>query len=260
MTSRMAGKVAIITGGGGGIGAATGELFCAQGAAVLLVDRDAQALEATLQRIRASNPGARVDGCSSDITDHSDAAEAARFALEKFGRLDVLVNNAAVRNTDTIANGDSAEWERVFGVNVIGALNMCRAALPALRKSGRASVVIVSSCYAVRGRKGFAAYDASKAALLAMTNNLAAEEAEHGIRVNAVCPGGTLTPFTIGRGRARGKTEDEMRADTRTDSLLARWAEPIEVAYPILFLTSDEASYITGATLMVDGGAPAAFK
>lgn len=260
MTSRMAGKVAIISGGGGGIGAATGELFCAQGAGVLLVDRDAQALEATLQRIRAANPGARVDACSADITDHSDAAEAARFALEKFGRLDVLVNNAAVRNTDTIVNGDSAEWERVFGVNVIGALNLCRAALPALRKSGRASVVNVSSCYAVRGRKGFAAYDASKAALLAMTNNLAAEEAEHGIRVNAVCPGGTLTPFTIGRGRARGKSEDEMRADTRTDSLLARWAEPIEVAYPILFLASDEASYITGATLMVDGGAPAAFK
>lgn len=256
----MAGKAAIITGGGGGIGEAAGGLFCAEGAKVLLVDRDAAALATAAQRLREANAKAQVEVFAADLTDARQAAEAARFAAAKFGAIHVLVNNAAVRNTDTIFDGDPAEWQRVLGTNVLGTLNITRAVLPALRESGKsggkASVVIVSSCYAIRGRKGFAAYDATKAALLAMTRNLACEEAEHGIRVNAVCPGGTLTPFTIGRGKARGRTEAEMRADRRGESLLQRWAEPVEIAYPILFLASDEASYVTGATLMVDGGTP----
>lgn len=258
MAARMAGKVAIITGGGGGIGAATAALFCEHGARVLLVDSNAAALEATAARLRQAHPDAALDIYPADITDHADALEAARFALEKFGEINVLVNNAAVRNTDTVFDGDGAEWERVLSVNVLGTLNMTRAALPALRACGRASIVNLSSCYAVRGRKGFAAYDASKSALLAMTRTLAAEEAEHGVRANAVCPGGTLTPFTIGRAQARGRTEAEMRADKRSDSLLRRWAEPVEVAYPVLWLASDEASFVTGVTLMVDGGTPAA--
>ncbi len=113
----------------------------------------------------------------------------------------------------------------------------------------------VSSCYGVRGRAGFAAYDASKAALIAVTRSLAAEAAPQ-VRANAVCPGGTLTPFTVGRAAARGRSEDQMRAEPKADSLLKRWAEPREVAYPILWLASDEASYVNGAVLMVDGGAP----
>ena len=259
MGTRLAGRTALITGAAGGIGAATAALFAQQGARVLLVDRDADLLAATAAGLPAAS-AARVATCTADIARADDAGRAVRQALDAFGALDVLVNNAAVRNTDTIAQADGAQWERVFGVNVLGTLNLCRAALPALRRAGRASVVNVSSCYAVRGRKGFAAYDASKAAILAMTRNLAAEEAEHGIRVNAVCPGGTLTPYTVGRARARGRIESELRADRKTDSLLARWAEPAEVAYPILFLASDEASFITGEALMVDGGAPAAFR
>jgi meso-butanediol dehydrogenase/(S,S)-butanediol dehydrogenase/diacetyl reductase len=97
-------------------------------------------------------------------------------------------------------------------------------------------------------------YDATKAALLSLTRTLAFEEAEHGVRANAVCPGGTLTPFTAGRGAARGETPEEMANEVRSDSLLRRWARPEEIAYPVLWLASDESSYMTGATIMVDGG------
>ena len=115
-------------------------------------------------------------------------------------------------------------------------------------------MVNVSSAWAYRSRQNFGAYDASKAGLLAVTRTLAAEEAKHNLRVNAICPGSTLTPFTIGRWAARGRSEEELRAEPKTDCLLQRWAEPQEIAYPILWLSSDEASYITGATLMVDAG------
>lgn len=235
----MAGKVALITGAAGGIGAAVGELFREHGAKVLLVDQA---------------PG--IDLFAADVTNPADADRAVAFALEKFGALDVLINNAAYRNTDTVADADLDEWRKVLETNLLGAVNFSKAALPALRAAGKASIVNVSSCYAVRGRQGFAAYDASKAALLALTRTLAAEEAPHGIRVNAVCPGGTLTPFTLARARTRGRTETELRAERKSDALLGRWAEPLEIAYPILWLASDEASYVTGATLIVDGGQP----
>lgn len=246
MTQRMAGKVALITGAAGGIGAAVGALFLEHGAKVLLID---QAFDK-----RAPQPGLEL--LTADVTKPADADRAVAYALEKFGTLNVLVNNAAYRNTDTVADANLDEWRKVLETNLLGAVSFSKAALPALRAAGNASIVNVSSCYAVRSRQGFAAYDASKAALLALTRTLAVEEADHGIRVNAVCPGGTLTSFTIGRAKTRGKTETDLRAERKGDSLLKRWAEPLEVAYPILWLASNEASYVTGATLMVDGGHP----
>jgi len=246
VAERMAGKVALITGGAGGIGTAVGELFREHGAKVLLVD---QAIGE-----RAPQPG--IELLAADVTKPADADRAVAFALEKFGTVNVLINNAAYRNTDTVADADLDEWRKVLETNLLGAVNFTKAALPALRTAGKASIVNVSSCYAVRGRQSFAAYDTSKAALLALTRTLAAEEASHGIRVNAVCPGGTLTPYTIGRARTRGRSEADLRAQPKGDTLLKRWAEPLEIAYPILWLASDEASYVAGATLMVDGGQP----
>lgn len=254
MAGRMAGKAAVITGGGGGIGAAVGELFCAEGGQALLVDSNADALAATAAAIRERVPSARVVHLAADVTNPDDAAKAVRTAVDAFGALHVLVSNAAVRNLDSIENANIAEWEKVMSVNLLGAVGFCRAALPELRKQKGASVVIVSSCYATMGRKGFGAYDASKAALLSLTRTLAWEEAPHGIRVNAVCPGGTLTPFTFGRAKGRGKSEADLRAEKKSDSLLGRWAEPREIAYPVLWLASDEGSYVTGHSLMVDAG------
>jgi meso-butanediol dehydrogenase/(S,S)-butanediol dehydrogenase/diacetyl reductase len=250
----MAGKVALITGAAGGIGSATGELFCEQGARVMLVDRDADALDQAAAAIMSRVPGAAVRVCVADVSRPDHAADAVERAVAAFGSLDVLVNNAGIRYIDPIAEADLDKWQAVLSVNLLGALNFSKAATKELRKRGGASVVNVSSAYAVIGRKGFGAYDASKAALLAFTRTLAWEEAEHGVRVNAVCPGSTITPFSIKRGAARGLTETEMRSEVKTDSLLRRWADPKEIAYPILWLASDEASFVTGAALMADGG------
>jgi 2-hydroxycyclohexanecarboxyl-CoA dehydrogenase len=251
---RLEGKVALITGGGAGIGAATARLFCTEGAAVLLVDADASALADTAKRIARDIRGARVATRAADVADEPEAAKAVKQALAAFGRLDVLVNNAAMRNYSAIASASRVEWQGVVGVNLIGAAGYCKAALPALRASGRASIVNVSSCHAVTGRKGMGLYDATKAALLALTRTLAFEESAHGVRANAVCPGSTLTEFHVARARAAGKSVAKLKTERKDTSLLGRWAAPEEIAWPILWLASDEASFITGATLMVDGG------
>jgi 2-hydroxycyclohexanecarboxyl-CoA dehydrogenase len=137
---------------------------------------------------------------------------------------------------------------------MIGNANFCRAALPHLRQAGKGSIVNVSSCYAVKGRKGMALYDATKAAMIAMTRTLAFEETQYGIRANVICPGSTLTDFHVNRTVSAGKSVEELKTQRQDTSLLGRWADPIEMAFPILWFASDEASFITGTTLVVDGG------
>ena len=251
---RMNDKVALVTGAGAGIGAAAAMLLSREGAAVLLVDANAQALERTLAAIREAQPEARILGVAADVKDEAAALRAVGQCVERWGRLDALVNNAAMRNYATIADATAQDWQAIVAVNLVGMANYCKAALPALRRSRRASVVNVSSCYAVTGRKGMALYDATKAAQLAFTRSLAFEEAPHGIRANAVCPGSTLTEFHVGRAQGAGKSVDQLRSERNDTSLVGRWADPLEIAYPILWLASDEASFITGTTLMVDGG------
>ena len=236
--NRLSGRKALITGGGAGIGAATAALFRDEGAAVFVVD---------------AHPGQGVD-FAADVADEAKAFEAVKKALAAFGGLDVIVNNAAMRNYAAIGEATSAEWQAVVGVNLVGAANYCRAALPALRKSGKGAIVNVSSCYGVASRKGMALYDASKAGLLSLTRTLAHEEIAHGVRANAVCPGSTLTDFHVNKAKAAGKDVGKLKAERDTTSLIGRWAAPQEIAWPILWLASDEASFVTGATLMVDGG------
>jgi meso-butanediol dehydrogenase/(S,S)-butanediol dehydrogenase/diacetyl reductase len=252
--ARLHGKVALITGGGAGIGAATAALFAAEGAAVMLVDASDDALERCARLVAKQVPGARVASLVADVADAGSAERAVQTALAQFGRLDVLVNNAAMRNNAALADASPAEWQAMVGVNLIGAAGFCKAALPALRRAGHASIVNVSSCYAVSGRKGMGLYDATKAALLALTRTLAFEEAAHGVRANAVCPGSTLTDFHLNKAQAAGKSLELLKTQRQHTSLLGRWAEPVEIARPILWLASDEASFITGTTLMVDGG------
>jgi len=226
---RLEGKAALITGGGAGIGAATAKIFRKEGASVLVVDQ---------------KPG--KDVFTADVADPKAAAAAVAKAVSAFGRLDILVNNAAMRNYSAVADATPEEWRAVLDVNLLGAAAYARAALPALRKSGKGAIVNVSSCYALTGRKGMAIYDASKAALIALTRSLAHEEAARGIRVNAVCPGSPYTEFHRKRGLGKNARDD--------NSLAGRWAAPEEIAWPILWLASDEASFITGVALPVDGG------
>jgi 2-hydroxycyclohexanecarboxyl-CoA dehydrogenase len=231
---RLQNKSCLITGGGPGIGAATAKLFRQEGAKVFVVDAKA---------------GEGVDF----VGDVSDASLANEF-LKKVGTLDVLVCNAAMRNYSALGDATPEEWQKVVGVNLLGAANYVRAALPLLRKSGKGAIVLVSSVYGVAGRKGMGLYDATKAGLLAMTRTLAHEEAPHGIRANAVCPGSTLTDFHVNKAKAAGKDVEKLKRERDDTSLLGRWAAPEEIAYPILWLASDEASFITGTHLMVDAG------
>lgn len=252
--TRLASKSALITGGGGGIGAACARIFCAEGAVVTLVDSSAEALARIAEALSADFPRAIVTTVVADVSNPDQAVEAVQQALRANGRLDILVNNAAMRNYSAVADAQPSEWQAMIGVNLVGTANYCKAALPALRRSGKGSIVNVSSCYAVTGRKGMGIYDATKAGMLALTRTLAFEESAAGVRANAVCPGSTLTDFHLAKAKTAGKSVETLSGERQDTSLLARWANPEEIAWPILWLASDEASFITGTTLMVDGG------
>ncbi|OYU47857.1 MAG: short-chain dehydrogenase [Rhizobiales bacterium PAR1] len=245
---RLERKVALITGGGGGIGSAAGEVFCREGARVALIDMSAEVLNEAVTRIRAAVPGADVHGFVADLGREDEANRVVQQIVDVLGSVDILVNNVGIRRYDAVEDAAWDKWDDILRVNVLSYVSMVRAALPALRKSGRGSIVNVASTGAVFGRKGMAAYDSSKAALLALTRTIAHEEAEHGIRANTICPGYTRTVFHLNR-----------LGEAAVDSIvppcvMKRWADPKEMAFPLLWLASDEASYITGANIMVDGG------
>ena len=251
--ARLSGRTALITGGAAGIGAATARLFLAEGARVFLLDLDGDTLARTLVALR-SIPGGSAAGFVADIADPAATEEAVARCLAEFGALDILVNNAARRHHGAVADATAQDWHTLLAVNLSGSAGCCRAALPALRRSGRGAIVNVSSCYGITGRKGMGLYDASKAGLLALTRTLAHEEAPHGVRANAVCPGPTLTEFHVERSRQQGLDDDTLKAARKDVTLMGRWGRAEEIAAPILWLASSEASYITGSHLMVDGG------
>lgn len=257
MSGRLAGRSAFITGAAGGIGAATARLFLAEGASVALADRDPDALAAIEHALLQEPPTVdrrAVMTVVVDVTDEGSVAAALDTAIAALGRLDILVNNAAARNYARLDAADARSWEAVLGVNLVGAQTCARLALPHLRASGAGAIVNVSSAFALIGRRGMGQYDASKAGLVALTRVLAAEEAANGVRVNAVCPGSVLTGYTRGRAAARGMSDADLVERGAFPSLMRRWGLPEEIAAPILWLASPEASFITGAVLAVDGG------
>ena len=187
-----------------------------------------------------------------------DIARAKAFtAAAYFGGLDILVNVAGVRVYGALADAEPDSWDSILAVNLMATVHCCRAAIPLLRSRG-GSIVNVSSVFGVTGRAGMGQYDVTKAAVVSLSRTLAIEEVGNGIRVNAVCPGPTITPFHIERAKARGVSEEELRRTGAQHTLMKRWAEPREVAHTILFLACDEASFVTGTALVVDGGASAA--
>jgi 2-hydroxycyclohexanecarboxyl-CoA dehydrogenase len=254
MAGRLDGKVAIVTGGAGGIGSATGRLFCEEGARVVLVDRDAEAMQSVCAGIRSSVPGAELVEVIADLGEEASAATIVAETKRAFGRIDVLVNNAGIRAYEPLAEAKSETWQKILAINLLSYAYLAREALPDLRASGRGSIVNVSSTHAMNPRAGMGQYDVTKAGIVSMTRTLAFEEARHGVRVNAVCPGATLTPFHLRRAETRGLSRQDLDEEAATTCLLRRWADPREIAYPILWLASDEASYVTASTLMADGG------
>ena len=244
-------QVALVTGGGAGIGLATVRRLASEGARVGLLDWSEQDLERALAELRRD--GAEVIGVAGDPAG-ADVCEAAVGAvLERWDRLDVLVANAGVRAFGSLTEARDEDWERVLGVNLRGVANACVAAAEGMRAChSRGAMVLVSSANSLIGRASMPIYDAAKAGVLSLARSLAVELAPEGIRVNSVCPGFTVTDFHIRRAEAAGRTADDLRASL--SGLFKRPAEPAELAAAIAFLASGDASYITATNLMVDGG------
>jgi len=255
MTGRMAGRVALVTGGGGGIGEATARLFAEEDGAVALVDVDARAAQTAAGAIAAALPKASVLPLGADLAREAESRRVVAETVHHFGALHALVNVAGVRVYAPLAEASEEDWRRILDVNVLATTFCAKAALPSLRAAKDATIVNVSSVFGVIGRAGMGQYDTTKAAVLGFTRALAVEEAPHGVRVNAVCPGGTITRYHIARAAQQGVSEAELRrARAHDNGLFGRWAEPREIAHPILFLSCSESSFITGITLMVDAG------
>jgi 2-hydroxycyclohexanecarboxyl-CoA dehydrogenase len=245
-------RVAIITGAGSGIGRACALKFARAGCAVVVSDLNEKGAVDTHQRIAQS--GGESLYCVTDITKDDQCRALAQSALDGWGRIDMLVANAGVQIGGDLLEATQDEWETIMGVNSTGTARSCKAVLPAMVSQQKGSIVITSSVNAVTATPGMPIYDMSKAAVLGLMRSLAADYGDKGIRVNAVCPGNTITDFHINRMAERGISEDQIRDMTRGYALLNRAAEPAEIANAIYFLASEEASFITGQALCVDGG------
>ena len=229
-------------------------MFCEEGARVALIDLPGSPLAEVAASIREKVPVAEVLEITADASEEAAATTIVADTLKAFGALDVLVNIAGIRSYEPLAEAKAETWQRILSVNLLSYAYLAREALPELRRSGRGAIVNVSSTHAVNPRVGMGQYDVTKAGILSMTRTLAFEEAPNKVRVNAVCPGLTLTPFHVARAKEVGRTEEDLRNEISDHNLQKRWADPREVAFPILWLASDEASFMTASTLMVDAG------
>jgi dihydroanticapsin dehydrogenase len=255
MGERVKDKVAVITGGAAGIGQASALLFAEEGARVVVADVDREQGERTAAEIDAKGGRALFVAC--DVSKEEDARNLCDETLRAFGRIDILVNNAAVfvlKGLDATVE----DWHRSLGVNVIGTSMVSRYASEAMKRNedgkGHGAIVNLGSISAFAAQPQFVAYSATKAAIIQMTRNMAMDLAPHNIRVNCVCPGTIITQATENHRKKLGITLDQFIAETGPLHLLNRVGHPREVAYGILFLASDEASFVTGTHLMVDGG------
>jgi meso-butanediol dehydrogenase / (S,S)-butanediol dehydrogenase / diacetyl reductase len=247
------GQVCIVTGGAAGIGRACVELFVKQGFRVIAADVDGEAAEAAAADIRQRTGGEAI-GFACDVASAQACQNVAHEALTRWGRIDALVGNAGVQTPGRLLDATDADWSRLVDVNLKGIVNCARAVLPAMIERHAGRIVLVSSINAVRAPAGMTLYDMTKAGVLGIMRSLAVDHGRDGIRVNAVCPGATLTDHHIRAAAARGVSEAELRKRTEGYALLGRVAEPAEIAAAIHFLASDAASFVTGATLVVDGG------
>ena len=240
------GRVGLVTGAGSGIGRATARLLAARGAAVVAGDVDLKSAAATVELIREA--GGRAEPCRVDVTRADEVDGAVGLARQGFDRLDVVINCAGILRQSPLETTSEAEWQEVLAVNLTGAFLVTRAALAALRAGGGGALVHVASRAAIRAKEHHGAYSAAKAGILQLTQMAALEGAPHGIRVNCVCPGFVDTPMTRdGYGAGAPDAWSQICP-------LGRPGTPEDVARAMLFLASDEAAFITGVALPVDGG------
>ena len=249
MNGRFAGRSVIVTGGGRGIGQATARAFAAEGADVLVLGRTVADLEDTVAQITADGGQAWLLPC--DVTDEAQVDGAAARAAARWGRIDVLVNNAGIDDDTPFLEIDRSRWRDVIDTNLTGVFLMSQAVAREMAKAGRGVILHTASIDASGGDGPYAAYNASKAGLLGLNRTLALELAAHGIRSNCVSPGFTHTVMTE---RAVGPKLLEYLNGSFARVPMKRLVKPDEIAQAFLFLASDQASAITGIDLRVDGG------
>jgi NAD(P)-dependent dehydrogenase (short-subunit alcohol dehydrogenase family) len=248
---RLDGRVAIVTGGGAGIGAATAELFAEEGARVVIAEWTTGAGEAVAARI--GSVGGEAVAVAADVSLAADVARVVDAAMTRWGTVDVLVNNAGVELKVPLDETPEADWDRVMAVNLKSAFLMCKAVMPIMKAQRRGAVVMNSSVGNYIAAVNSAAYGASKAGLMALVRGMALEMAPYGVRVNAVCPGVIDTPMNA-RNLARAADPEAMRRSWYDVTPLGYLGTPRDVAYAILFLACDESRFITGTPLVIDGG------
>jgi NAD(P)-dependent dehydrogenase (short-subunit alcohol dehydrogenase family) len=256
VTGRLAGRVGAITGGGGGIGRAGALRFAAEGAALVLLDLDQAGTGGTVADIRAA--GGTAVALGGDCAAEADVQAAVRAAVDTWGKLDLLWANAGIGVSKTVPETTLAEWERVVAVNLTGAFLLAKYGIPELTRAGGGTMVISGSANSFSADRRWAAYCATKGALLMLCKALALDHAGDGVRVNIVCPGSVTTPLHERwlREHAQGPYDEALAADTAAHPL-GRLGTPREVADAALFLSCDESSFITGSSLAVDGGVTA---
>ncbi len=252
---RLRGKVAVITGAASGIGMGTAEVFAEHGARLVLVDLDAKGLAGVVGQLKAG--GAEVVGIKGDVSHRSTAVEAIGAALQQYGRIDVVFNNAGVMYSGAFHELDDDTWDRVLDVNLRGTYFFCRGAIPYMLKQGGGSIINMSSVMATLTEPGYEAYTTSKAGIIGLTKAIAVSYAEKGIRCNCICPGWVDTPMNRRLAEELGGIE-RLNVLIKQQQPNGRMLSTREVAYAALFLASDEASGVTGAALYVDGGASSA--
>jgi NAD(P)-dependent dehydrogenase (short-subunit alcohol dehydrogenase family) len=252
---RLENKVALITGAGSGIGRESALLFAREGARIVVADVNDQAGQAVVEELKAA--GGEAVYVHSDVSKAADAAGMIRTAEESFGRLDVVFNNAGIshpKDDDAVATEEDV-WDLTMNINLKGVFLGCKYGIPALRRAGGGSIINTASFVAILGAATpQLAYTASKGGVLAMTRELATIHARENIRVNALCPGPLRTPLLM-----KYLDTEEKRQRRLVHIPMGRFGEAHEIAKAALFLASDESSFTTGATFLVDGGITAAY-
>lgn len=241
--------VAIVTGGGSGIGRATAKRFASEGAQVVVTDVDADGGEETVSQIEAD--GGEATFLEADVTDEDDVRETVETAVDTYGGLDFAFNNAGIEGANESSSQQSrSNWDQVIDINLTGVFLGIREQLPAMLEDGGGAIVNTASVAGLLGFPNLSPYVASKHGVLGLTKTAAVEFSADGVRVNAVCPGVIETPMV-----ARTREEDpEMMEQTAAATPIGRLGEPEEIAAAVVWLCSDDASFVTGESLVVDGG------
>ncbi len=251
MNITFANRVAVVTGGAKGIGGATVELLAELGARVAIFDRDADHGEKLAQRLTARGSAVSFHAC--DVASAASVEGAIQAAVERHGAVNVLVHSAGIQRYGSVVSTTMEAWRETFAVHVDGCFHAVRFALPHMVAAGGGSIVIVGSVQCVTSVAGSAAYVAAKHALAGLTRSIALDFAKNNVRANCVMPGAVDTPMLRWSASLAANPEEVLAGCARAHPL-GRIAQPIEIARPIAFLASDWASFITGATLAVDGG------